>query len=108
MKYARIENGRVLETTVDDPAGRYHPHIRWTPVPDEVEQNWYWREGVFVPESHYALQREWNYPPITDYMDGFAKSQSPDDALAAQGRAQMAAYAAACLGVKARFAKVAP
>ena len=46
-------------------------------------------------ELTYAQKRAAAYPPITDYLDGIVKGDA----------AQVAAYVAACLAVKAEFPK---
>lgn len=43
----------------------------------------------------YAQKREAEYPPITDYIDGVVKGD----------QAQIDAYIAACLAVKAKYPK---
>jgi len=43
----------------------------------------------------YKVQREAEYPPITDYLDGIVKGD----------QAQIAAYIAACQAVKAKYPK---
>ena len=50
--------------------------------------------------------REKAYPPITDLADAMAKLQSLDPAIAGAGQAQLTAYSAACLSVKARYPKL--
>lgn len=41
MKWARIENNVVIETTTIDPAGRFHESIIWESVPDYLTENSY-------------------------------------------------------------------
>ena len=48
-----------------------------------------------APELTYAQKRAPLYPPITDYLDGIAKGDT----------AQVNAYIAACLAVKAKYPK---
>lgn len=48
-----------------------------------------------MPELTYAQLRAGEYPPITDYMDGIVKGD----------QAQIDAYIAACLAVKAKYPK---
>lgn len=48
-----------------------------------------------VPSLTYAEQREREYPPFTDYLDGVVKGD----------QAQIDAYMAACLAVKAKYPK---
>ena len=47
------------------------------------------------PEPTYAQKRAAEYPPITDYLDGVVKGD----------QAQIDAYIAACLAVKAKYPK---
>ena len=48
-----------------------------------------------APVLTYAQKRAAEYPPMTDYLDGIAKGDT----------AQVAAYIAACLAVKAKYPK---
>ena len=48
-----------------------------------------------APVLTYAQKRAAEYPPITDYLDGIAKGDT----------AQVDAYIAACLAVKAKYPK---
>jgi hypothetical protein len=48
-----------------------------------------------APVLTYAQQRAAEYPPMTDYLDGIAKGDT----------AQVDAYVAACLAVKAKYPK---
>lgn len=49
-----------------------------------------------VPELTYAQKRAAEYPPMSDYLDGIVKGDT----------AQVDAYVAACLAVKAKYPKV--
>ncbi len=50
MKYARIEDGYVLEVIDFDPAGKFHPAIIWQEVPDDVVAGATTEDGVnFTP-----------------------------------------------------------
>lgn len=49
-----------------------------------------------APVLTYAQKRAAEYPPMTDYLDGIAKGDT----------AQVDAYIAACLAVKAKYPKV--
>jgi hypothetical protein len=51
---------------------------------------------VYTPT--YAEKRAAEYPPITDYLDGVVKGD----------QAQIDAYIAACLAVKAKYPKAKP
>lgn len=48
--------------------------------------------------TRYILQRQGEYPPITDYIDGVVKGD----------QAQIDAYIAACQAVKAKYPKPLP
>ena len=48
-----------------------------------------------APVLTYAQKRAAEYPPMTDYLDGIAKGDT----------AQVNAYIAACLAVKAKYPK---
>lgn len=48
-----------------------------------------------APELTYAQKRAAEYPPMTDYLDGIVKGDT----------AQVDAYVAACLAVKAKYPK---
>ena len=48
-----------------------------------------------APVLTYAQKRAAEYPPMTDYLDGIAKGDT----------AQVDAYVAACLAVKAKYPK---
>ena len=39
MKWARLDNDRVIETTDIDPEGRFHPSLMWESVPVDVTPN---------------------------------------------------------------------
>jgi len=47
------------------------------------------------PELTYAEKRAAEYPPMTDYLDGVVKGD----------QAQIDAYIAACLAIKAKYPK---
>jgi len=48
-----------------------------------------------APEPTYAQKRAGEYPPMADYIDGIVKGD----------QAQVDAYVAACLAVKAKYPK---
>ena len=52
--------------------------------------------NAWVDPEAYKAQRAMEYPPITDYLDGVVKGD----------QAQIDAYIAACLAVKAKYPKV--
>jgi hypothetical protein len=51
--------------------------------------------SAWVDPNTYKYQRAKEYPPITDYIDGVVKGD----------QAQIDAYIAACLAVKAKYPK---
>lgn len=53
----------------------------------------------------YKHARAEAYPPMADYLDAVVKISSGDEALQAEGAAQLEAYCAACLAVKAAYPK---
>lgn len=59
-KWARLVDGRVVETTDIDPTGRFHESIVWTACGDEVEQNYTFNGTVFAPPAP---------PPLTTAVD---------------------------------------
>jgi len=48
-KWARIEDGVVMETTSINPANRFHPSLVWVACAEEVEQGWIYSSGEFSP-----------------------------------------------------------
>lgn len=51
MKYARIKDGKVIETINFNPIGKFHQSLKWHEVPVEVEQGWTTEDGVvFAPQ----------------------------------------------------------
>lgn len=49
MKYARIKDGKVIETINFNPIGKFHESLKWHEVPVDVEQMWTTEDGdVFV------------------------------------------------------------
>lgn len=47
-KWARIENGVVMETTDLDPAGRFHPSLVWVACADDVSNGFGYADGSFT------------------------------------------------------------
>lgn len=107
-KYARIENGRVVETleTDGDITQMFHRDLDWRPAPAGCAEGWLVFNGAIVPPDHYKVLRAAAYPPISDFADGMVKVHSDDPATQAAGDAQVAAYCNACLAVKLQFPKV--
>ena len=63
---------------------------------DEVETVNQAKAEVAFNALPYSQKRSAEYPPITDYIDGVVKGD----------QAQIDAYIAACLAVKAKYPKV--
>ena len=73
--------------------------------PSENTAGWDYRDGAFIARQSppapqidptlYQRQRVTEYPPMTDYIDGVVKGD----------QAQIDAYIAACLAVKAKYPK---
>lgn len=61
---------------------------------DAEEAQWE-LEQVELAKTKYKRNREAEYPPITDYIDGIVKGD----------QAQVQAYIDACLAVKAKYPK---
>lgn len=56
----------------------------------EIEAN-----ALALSRGRYVMQRQMEYPPMVDYLDGMVKGD----------QAQIDAYIAACLAVKAKYPK---
>jgi hypothetical protein len=72
--------------------------LHWVDCPENVTVGWKYVEGVFTPpdlSEVYKRDRAFAYPPMADYLDGIVKGD----------QAQIDAYIAACLAVKAQFPK---
>jgi hypothetical protein len=70
----------------------------WVDCPQEVTAGWKYVDGVFTPpdlSGVYKRSRASEYPSINDYIDGVVKGD----------QAQIDAYIAACLAVKAKYPK---
>lgn len=48
-KWARIEDGKVMETTDLDPTGRFHPSLVWVSCDDSVDQHYTYNGSTFAP-----------------------------------------------------------
>lgn len=59
------------------------------------ENGWVYEEIPPTPEKPYWHKRVVEYPPMADYLDGVVKGD----------QAQIDAYIAACLAVKAKYPK---
>lgn len=60
----------------------------------EEEAEWIAEFGS-TPKNNYKEQRQLEYPPMVDYLDGIVKGDT----------AQVQTYIAACLAVKAKYPK---
>lgn len=109
--WARIENGAVAEITGVDPAGRFHPSMRWVPCSADVVPGWTYDGQSFaapVTAPQPALTREQVEAarliayanPMTGSDRYFAEAQRES----LLGNAE-AAEAAKALGL-ARFAEI--
>jgi hypothetical protein len=47
-KWARVENGEVIEIISFDPAGKFHPSLTWTPCSDAASPGWTLDNGSFT------------------------------------------------------------
>lgn len=56
MKWARIQDRTVIETTDISPEGRYYPSLIWVDIPDEVDQHWIAElDGTYSPPAWYVF-----------------------------------------------------
>lgn len=112
-KFCRIENNIVREVFDLDEhhpdragiEGLFHPSLDWRIAPAGCAEGWLVHEGSVVPPDHYAVRRVKEYPPLTDFIDGFVKSKSKVAGEKTAGDAQVQAYCDACLAVKAKYPK---
>ena len=74
--------------TVDDTAGAFDAQGQAVYVDPALVAAW-------VDPNAYKQQRAAEYPPMADYLDGVVKGD----------QAQIDAYVAACLAVKAKYPK---
>ena len=74
--------------TVDDGAGAFDAQGNKVEIDMAAVNAW-------VDPNAYKSKRAAEYPPITDYLDGVVKGD----------QAQIDAYVAACLAVKAKYPK---
>jgi hypothetical protein len=74
--------------TVDDGAGAFDAQGNKVEIDEAAVNAW-------VDPNAYKYQRAREYPPIADYIDGVVKGD----------QAQIDAYIAACLAVKAKYPK---
>lgn len=63
--WAHVDNGRVIEVTDIDPAGRFHPSWVWKSCPASVSMGWTFNNGKFTapeaasPEALAVAERFW-------------------------------------------------
>jgi hypothetical protein len=74
--------------TVDDTAGAFDAQGNKVEIDMAAVNAW-------VDPNAYKYQRAAEYPPMTEYIDGVVKGD----------QAQIDAYVAACLAVKAKYPK---
>jgi hypothetical protein len=74
--------------TVDDGAGAFDAQGNKVEIDMAAVNAW-------VDPNAYKAKRQREYPPITDYIDGVVKGD----------QAQIDAYIAACMAVKAKYPK---
>jgi hypothetical protein len=74
--------------TVDDTAGAFDAQGNKVEIDMAAVNAW-------VDPNAYKYQRAAEYPPMTDYIDGVVKGD----------QAQIDAYIAACMAVKAKYPK---
>ena len=97
-------------------ADGYKPYSEGLPMPtdgqqykafyvetsDAIIRKW---ELIELPEPTYSEKRAAEYPLIAEYLDAMVKINSGDEAMIADGQAQLDFYYQACLAVKARYQK---
>ena len=83
MVRTRIENGIEIPLTPEEETAR-----------DAEEKAWA-DEQVELAKTQYQRDRQPNYPPMTNYLDGIVKGD----------QAQVDKYIADCLAVKEKYPK---
>ena len=58
--WARVKDGLCVEFTTRNPAGRFHPSIRWVPVPDHLQA---YADGQYTVDDQDTVA-----PPSLDYL----------------------------------------
>jgi hypothetical protein len=102
-QWVKVENGQILLGPMnykhDDSYVEYVEVLNLTHPYSRVNVDIAMVDGKCVKTvtgiSDYRVQREAEYPPVTDYLDGIVKGD----------QAQIAAYIAACQAVKAKYPK---
>jgi len=88
MNHAAIYALYPQVVTVDDGAGAFDAQGNKVEIDMAAVNAW-------VDPNAYKHKRAAEYPPMTDYLDGVVKGD----------QAQIDAYVAACLAVKAKYPK---
>jgi len=102
-QWVKVENGQILLGPMnykhDDTYVEYVEVLNLVEPYSRVNVDIAMVDGKCVKTvtsvTDYKVQREAEYPPITDYLDGIVKGD----------QAQIAAYIAACQAVKAKYPK---
>jgi hypothetical protein len=102
-QWAKVENGQIVSGPStykpDDTYVEYVEVLNLTQPYSRVNVDIALVDGKCVKTvtsvPDYRAQREAEYPPITDYLDGIVKGD----------QAQIDAYIAACQAVKAKYPK---
>jgi hypothetical protein len=88
MNHAAIYSLYPQVVTIDDAAGAFDAQGQAVYVDPVLVAAW-------VDPNAYKSKRAAEYPPMSDYLDGVVKGD----------QAQIDAYVAACLAVKAKYPK---
>ena len=88
MNHAAVYATHPNVVTIDDTAGAFDAQGNKVSIDEAAVAAW-------VDPNAYKLQRAAEYPPMSDYLDGVVKGD----------QAQIDAYVAACLAVKAKYPK---
>jgi len=99
MKKALVFEGQIVQ--IESVSFPVAPALIWVDVADDVSMETHEFDGTAIvlkppaPLLGYKQLRATAYPPATDYLDGIVKGDA----------AQVQAYVAACLAVKAKYPK---
>ena len=88
MNHAAIYATHPNVVTIDDTAGAFDAQGNKVTIDEAAVAAW-------VDPTAYQRKRAAEYPPMADYLDGVVKGD----------QAQIDAYVAACLAVKAKYPK---
>ena len=91
------EKSYSIKATVDDEVLQFTVGVGESEdeLPELVEHYVNFTKNPSVPVPTYAQKRAAEYPPMSDYLDAVVKGD----------QAQIDAYVAACLAVKAKYPK---